>query len=201
MNPYELDYLRTLHSFELNLLNSKLLFIHIPKTAGCSIASAFNCNNSYHTKASDIPELFFSKYYSFTFVRDPIDRCISAFYYLMKNGMNQQDSSDSNKYVKTFPTFSAFVMDGGLEAALNEQIHFIPQYKFLEGRELDFIGRYECLNEDLEHMLNQNNLPPIELSKKNCSFRPKHFTLTLKRSVVKKIKNIYEGDFELFDYS
>jgi len=119
----------------------------------------------------------------------------------MKNGINQQDSSDSNKYVKTFPTFSAFVMGGGLDTALNNQIHFMPQYKFLEGRKLDFIGKYEFLDDDLQYILNQNNLNPVKLPKKNSSFRPKHLTFTLKKSVVKKIKNIYEEDFELFDYS
>lgn len=93
----------------------------------------------------------FAESFSFTFVRDPASRVLSAYHdkvhnpaWLRKFGLT--DPSDPTKPV----TFSAFLerLESGL---LHKDLHWIPQSAMIpdDGRDFTFIGRVENIDADM----------------------------------------------------
>jgi hypothetical protein len=71
-------------SMAFNLRGKKVMFFHLPKTGGQSIYKAFGKKIQTHTPLSHPArqhELAQSSY-SFAFVRHPLDRCVSFFYWV-----------------------------------------------------------------------------------------------------------------------
>ena len=80
----------------------RVLFVHIPRCAGTSLeASMFGQTNySQHLTTTQLSQLLGAAAYKgcfrFTFVRDPVDRYLSAFYYLLHRGGAALEREDAN---------------------------------------------------------------------------------------------------------
>jgi hypothetical protein len=144
------------------VLRRKLLFIHIPKTAGVSIEHSLFGRTLFRHKSFRQFELAFSKsqlasLFKFTFVRNPWDRLVSAWTFLREGGMNEQDKEWFSKNIAQFPDFESFVMKWlAGQNVVRTYVHFQPQMVFTRtGRgtvELDFVGRFENLADDFERL-------------------------------------------------
>ena len=91
------------------------VFVHIPKTGGTSVKNLFNTSDkvivppgrAVHASAYSIKECLegdFEKYKSFSIVRDPYDRLISAFLF-SAGSMHLKYSGDSEKLYDIFNNF------------------------------------------------------------------------------------------------
>lgn len=126
-----------------------IIFVHIPKCAGNAIMqSLFGVRGQGHHKIIDYlkedKEKFYN-YFKFAVIRDPIERFVSAFYYLKRGGMGTYDREFSDKYLSGFQSVDqlckAMMEDKSLEVRVLKWTHFIPQveYVFLNGEcALDF---------------------------------------------------------------
>ncbi len=80
--------------------------------------------------------------------------------------------------------------------------HFKPQYYFIEGFNLDFVGKFENLEKDFKEVMkkagirNHPKLPHKRKSKKKKDYKD-YYNEETKRLVQEK----YKKDFELFGYS
>ena len=180
----------------------KCIFVHIPKTAGQSIETVFlnlldldwktraplllrendipelGPPRLAHLKATEyvdykyIPEALFRDYYKFTFVRNPWDRVVSLY-----KGLG---------FYKHIP-FKVFVMNTLQEELWKSKYWFVgPQNQYICDKQgnfiVDFIGRFESLQEDFNHIctnvgLMPTKLPHVNASKKSMQYsadRPKH---------------------------
>jgi hypothetical protein len=201
MNPYILDVMRSnrLNSGNISLLRS-CIFVHIPKCAGNTIKDCVGgFGQDSHSKAKEIPKDFFDNFYSFSFVRNPWDRCLSAYYYLFKGGArNSQDFIDREEFVINYPNFYDFLIKGGLDRAASNQTHFIPQVRFLEHRSFNFIGKVENIKKDME-IVCKNLKIECDLPHFNRSIRPSPSSYTPKMADV--ISRVYQEDIEEFGFS
>ncbi|HSH75802.1 MAG TPA: sulfotransferase family 2 domain-containing protein, partial [Longimicrobiales bacterium] len=82
----------TLRSFD----DRRCIFVHIPKCAGFSVArSLFGNLAGGHLTVRKYQMIYrrreFSEYFKFTFVRNPWDRVVSAFFFLKEGGVNEVD--------------------------------------------------------------------------------------------------------------
>lgn len=186
-------------------LEKEIIFIHIPKAAGVSINSSIykNYGCSHAPVGFYIENLGIEVYrslFTFTFVRHPIDRFISAFEFLKKGGMHSIDRDFSDYFLlksKDVNEFSRLFFE---EKKIREYIHFKRQSDFLTWNgniEVDFIGKFENLEEDFSVVCNahgiQNNLQKLNVTQKKES-------IDLEQENIDRLTQYYNSDFENFNY-
>ncbi len=111
----------------------KVIFVHVIKTGGVSIATALNMDNKqYHASASKIRKRvgddIWNDYFKFTFIRNPFDKIVSQYHYnRYKWGFKD---STFKEYIKAFNA--------------GKKISTFPQLNLSYiDEKLDFIGRFE----------------------------------------------------------
>ena len=194
-----------------DLLKYKIIFIHVPKVAGNGLLKSLNINSSNHIHLAlyefeDVKK--FKEYFKIGFVRNPWDRFVSSYYYLKKGGMNNEYDLSMQEKLKRFNEFEDFVFellyDSKFRNEILKEIHFSTQYSWLmnlEGEiEMDYIGRFENLEEGfllLKEKLGRNS---AELKKYNSS-KHKPYWEYYTKEMVEAVRNIYAKDIDTFNYS
>ncbi len=196
----------------------KCLFIHIPKTAGQSIEHMFLNSLSLsweeraplllkynpdpskgperlaHLTADEYvncgyisPELF-SRYFKFTFVRNPWDRLVSEYKY---RGYDNQFSLDD------------FIRYHLPKAGMSDNYrHLIPQSHFFsKDHNVDFIGRFENLQDDFTVVaeklgLETSLLPHVNASRNHLQAYQDCYTDFSRKWVA----DMYQEDISRFNY-
>jgi len=202
-------------------IKHKCIFVHIPKTAGQSIELYFlrllglnwNSRGSLllrynenpkkgpeslaHLTCSEYTELGYidrrraKEYFKFSFVRNPWDRLVSEYKYRYQNKVLFKDFVKQIKITSNRPCSDTLR-------------HLLPQYVFLfdeEGKPLvDFIGRFENLQEDFNKVFKKLNIPGGNLGKRNVFYRRKHYSYYYDKETKNIVSEIYKKDIEIFGY-
>lgn len=187
----------------------KCVFVHVPKTAGQSIELFFlNLHNitwkekdqllmSKNTLAEKGPERLdhmiaseyydcghmekekYDEYFSFAFVRNPWERLVSEYLH---------------KKIDKDMTLKEFVISGLPEKNMmcDKYRHIIPQSEYLfdsDGKQLvTFIGKFERLQQDFDHICKQLGIEDSTLPHKNSSYSFRRLMLRKIRHLFKKTK-------------
>jgi len=184
-------------------LEKKCLFFHIPKTAGISISNSIYGDIKWGHRTVNYYKSYygdevFNSLYKFCFVRNPYDRLFSAYTFLKKGGINDQDLAFSEKHLHEYLDFEDFVLRGLEKKEIMEWVHFRPQHTFVcddnDKMVMDFVGKMENINEDFSYLCKQINVN-VELKKLNMSFVKKNDFSDNIKSI---IKSKYQKDFTLF---
>ncbi len=140
----------------------RCIFIHVPKTAGISIAQAlFGQIGGGHATIARYQIVFskhdFNRYFKFAFVRNPWDRVFSAYNFLRKGGMNAKDAQWAAANLPRELTFESFVNMELSKPHILRARHFIPQFEYvcLPSRRkilIDYVGFYEHLQDDFRQV-------------------------------------------------
>ena len=164
------------------------LFVHVPKTAGQSVESFFlglhglswenraplllkpnpdparGPERLAHLTAQEyvgcgyVTEQRFRKFFKFAFVRNPWDRLVSVYHY---------------KGFKDRYSFRDFILRGMSfeNRYLGVYRHLMPQYEYLYDNKgnllVDFIGRFENLQNDFEEVCKKLRIEPGMLPHRN----------------------------------
>ena len=205
----------------------KIIFIHIPKTAGSSINKFYfgTKNKDWKIPNYDIlygwcpefkihlqhatPEQLlktglvsqkqWKEYFKFTFVRNPWDRAYSDYLWMKQD--TQVQGSFKQFITRTGP-FRKVLSDQSTKSYRGD--HLLPQSVYFNGvksSRFDFIGRFENFDQDI---LALNSRLGIKRSfnlfeKKNVN-RLKHYSFFYNHSKMKMVEEIYAEDIERFDY-
>ena len=184
-------------------LEKKCLFFHIPKTAGISISNSIYGDIKWGHRTVNYYKSYygdevFNSLYKFCFVRNPYDRLFSAYTFLKKGGINDQDLAFSEKHLHEYLDFEDFVLRGLEKKEIMEWVHFRPQHTFVcddnDKIVMDFVGKMENINEDFSYLCKQINVN-VELKKLNMSSVKKNDFSDNIKSI---IKSKYKKDFTLF---
>jgi chondroitin 4-sulfotransferase 11 len=188
-NPPEKNFQNAIISCE----SRNFLYMKIAKVAGTSILRNVlekEINDVIHKKDhkmefdiwyENITKERLDRYFSFTFVRNPWDKIVSLYHHF-----------------KVKESFKQFVLDGKSKYKRSMIAHSLPQYHYIEFTPLDFVGRYENLEEDWKFVANKigvcNKLPHINKS------NHKHYTEYYDDETIEVIRNEYKKDIELLGY-
>jgi hypothetical protein len=205
------------------------VFISVPKTASTTInfylrdrnvsiqspleiSSLHSPPEQYHKSINELYKDHFrecaeSECFKFAFVRNPWDRLVSAYYDFKTLRGTHIDR-------RRIPSFNVFC-ENLIESKWVENVHFRPQHTFLEFKNgdpydtMDYIGRYENLQEDLSTIFNRcNGILGINIETW-LSLAPKyretrssreHYTEFYNDQTRELVRKIYEKDIELFEY-
>jgi hypothetical protein len=182
------------------------IFIHVPKCAGSSVAmSIFGDTPTGHLPLYWYEKHFserYKHYFKFGFVRDPVRRALSAYRYLLQNP--QPRDRAAFELVSRYSRFDTFIDSWLHPENISKQIHFAPQYQFLQNAmgqvAVDFIGRQEHLETDFAALCEQLGVE-AELSHLNRSPGPSYPTTGICSELSRKrIREVYARDYELFSY-
>lgn len=206
----------------------KFLFIHNPKAAGSSVSSAlqqyrysnlfgrakaglairmkrkFNLklklnSNDYpvHTATADlkklIPANIFNSYYKFGFVRNPWDWQVSLYHYIRKD-----KNHEHHHLVNTFKTFDEYIRWRVAGHVFDQKSMFYDQEENLL---VDFVGKFETLNEDFDSVCNKlklnTSLPHLNSSREKSNSFLKFYT----PETLKLVEDAFADDIRLFGYT
>lgn len=179
------------------------IFVHIPKVAGKSISTGlFETDKPGHYFISDYYQEdreFVRDAFSFAFMREPLERLSSAYYFLVSGGGNDRDKEFGEYLRERAPTFDSFVLDWLTEKRLYSWIHFIPQSDFLmlEGEvAVDYLADFTNLESSYKELMNRiPGATPLPLVNKTKVIKQSEFSV----EVVGKVKSLYKRDFELYE--
>jgi hypothetical protein len=142
-----------------------------------------------HIPAAKIKELIgeniWSSYYKFCFERNPWDKVISAYYFIA--------AQSSNKKI----TFQQF-LDSYLEVPYN-----YPLYTIDDNVVVDFIGKYESLEEDMLKIYKEIGLPYdgwLPIAKGNYRKNREHYSQFYTLAQKQIVEKYFEKEIELFNY-
>lgn len=187
----------------------KCIFIHIPKCAGSSINQQLKLDSvgfSGHSPASYHSE--YKNYFSFTFVRNPYDRVVSAYKYFrkLKEGhrwykrnsiiSNAANEMDFNEFVNHIPDFMKLMKRE--EGSFQSGIHFQAYGYFLDSN-IDYLARFENIQEDYAYILKKLQLPRTNLRKINSTNNSDYRQLYMEDSK-RAVYNIYQEDINKYNY-
>lgn len=137
------------------------IFVHIPKCAGDAINQClFGNRGGGYTTLEQYLNIFeprcIADYFKFTFVRNPWDRLVSAYFYLKRGGAGEQDRHWYEDHLSGYADFDEFVRHWLTRRQVRQWHHFTPQYYYmLDRREkvrLDFVGFVENIEADFAHV-------------------------------------------------
>ena len=202
--------------------NKIVHFAHIPKTGGTTIEqyiissgqakyafmdmqhvanpSRFSWNNSspQHVDGNTLRRLFPVNFFThfFTFVRDPVDRFISAYLFQLKEPFSAIKNDDINEFIEN-ELVNGININGWCDN------HFLPQHMFLYPG-----GNYSAFLLGVEGMIEAKRYIDklFEIRSKTTELPyfqkgDRHETETFRRSLssvsLSRLKEIYKRDYEL----
>jgi chondroitin 4-sulfotransferase 11 len=179
---------------------SPYLFIHVPKTGGTSIIHALNIYDyCCHEPISKYPRYLTKNIFTFAFVRNPFDRILSAYNYLITECGNNGDISFARSHLSKFKNFNEFIREFETSANLQSWLHFQTVFNFID-RHIDFVGRYENIQADFNVVCDRIGLLRLPLEHKNSAIH-KHYSTYYDNRSINIVKKIFSRELNEFDYN
>ena len=150
----------------------KTLFIHVPKTAGSSMEQQSFLGGGGHEWAMDYMRKFgvgpnnevWKQTFKWGFVRNPWDRFVSVYFRWPPTKHNPEKFKE---FVMGEFSDTGFDIEAMKRNDWHLHHHFLPQHYFLCDDRMnvlvDFVGRFESLDEDWRYVCERIGVPYREL--------------------------------------
>jgi len=198
---------------------NKFIFVHIPKTGGGSISSCLHSFVDGRSRLGHQPLKEYVRnntfgflddgdYFKFSFVRNPWDMTVSMYHYLWESGHRWpiRWRKINKKFSKL--SFSEWLKDETFESPVIRSIDvterrakFGSLLDWVEygDHKLDFIGKFENLQEDFNIVCDKIGIPRQQLPHKNKS-KHKHYAEYYNEETREIVGKKYAKDIEYFGY-
>jgi len=205
-----------------------VVFIRPPKVAGTSISHTLGLQeviqrkefqkmenwvqfSHYHypslVKEGWVSKDFDRKAFKFAFVRNPFDRAVSTYFYLKNYKMIGADGKRRDRFEASFDTFKDWCQylakrefsPVGLYNNRNRSI-YNAQWEWLKDVRLDFIGKFETLQESFNDLCKLLGAEPKLLQKMRGSSHD-HWSTYYDKETKDIIVDIYSDDFKHLGYN
>jgi len=168
----------------------KIIYYDIPKCASSTIRSIFfNESMSLANPQTDL-----KNYFKFTFCRNPFDRMVSNYSMFTQSNfrIKQIQQFHNNPRELSFLEFVKLTCQ-------HTNHHWLPQYNFIHGYEIDHIGRLENMKQDFYIVCDKAGISQQQLSQKNKT-NHKRYTEYYDDETKEIVAEKYAKDIEYFGY-
>ncbi len=174
-------------------------YLALPKYLGKKpkiFSGCFRGHSSALKLAQQLPESIFNEYFKFGFVRNPWDREVSRYFYILKT--TDHPKHQKIKQMESFEEFAESLL------TFHKEIRpLVNQIERLSDKSdnvlVDFIGKYENIHQDFQYACHQIGLPDLKLPTVNKSGHKNYRAYYSERSKA-IIEQIYQKDIEYFQY-
>jgi chondroitin 4-sulfotransferase 11 len=183
----------------------KFIFIHYPKTAGETIN--YLLSNNRHPAFKHRKIRFFEdkydlkEYFKFTFCRNPWDQVVSFYFHFKRLKVCYPFHSCTIANRLSFSDYCKKMFQSESGACLNHLHH--SHYSYLLNSKnnvnIDFIGRFENLQQDFNTVCDKIGIPKQQLPHKNKS-KHTHYTEYYDDETREIVAEKYAKDIEYFGY-
>ena len=210
------------------IINDRVIFISIVKTAGTTIRNIWRENHSAWSKHTnvlnktsnnkkgkrhfqiDTKTMDLKKYFIFTIVRNPYDRLVSLFLFSKNGGggANGEFALDINmRLTIRLSSFKDFIIDikNKWDTCKND-IRYKPMIDWIRDDDNNIltnkIVKFENLQEDMNEVFEKTGLTYIDFSKNHDykSENRKHWMEYYDKEILDIVNELYYEDFIVFDY-
>lgn len=167
----------------------KLVFIHINRTGGVSIETAFEQPVMDHTQPFKIMKELgdkWNEYYKFSIVRNPWDRMVSV--YSNRKKWNNEDSTENIEFEDWMLSLNYYKEFNQLKWITNPKSEII----------VDFVGRFERLEYDFQKVCRKIGVKKALPHKNKSEHQPYQCYYTDKTK--KLIEEYCAEEIEMFGY-
>jgi hypothetical protein len=198
---------------------NKYIFIHIPKTAGTSVAHALQEAQFPHTVKGtrfgykkhtpaltikqNISNAIWKSHFKFAFVRNPWDLMVSSYCWWLRKGRLFDDSiAQKAKQVEQFDNFKQFILSDFGRTHINEiKAQDLSHWICDENGAIiiNFVGKVENLEQDLEYVFSQLGTSCPNLTVSNASQRDTYRTY-YDQETKEVIQNRFNWTIKTFNY-
>jgi hypothetical protein len=186
----------------------RCIFVRIPKTASRSVTlSLFGNLGGGHTDIRRYRKVFgdeFDRYFKFTFVRNPWDRLVSAYFFLKDGGLTPAASSWSQTHLSAFASFSSFVDGWVTPENVTTWRNFRPQHAYVCDADghfaVDYVGCFERLEGDFRAVSQRLGIEAELLHENRTAGRRIDFRTYYTDAMAEAVGKAYARDIELFGY-
>jgi hypothetical protein len=183
-----------------------IAFIHIPKAAGTSVQSAlYGKTVVRHGTWEDLRRFDpqgFARWTTLAVVREPLDRFMSAYDYLLGGGTSEFDQAFERRFLRGRPSIARFVDEQlrppATRARILAWVHFRPQAEFVVDATRTVRVRRLVPYNRLDEMLPALLPPGARLRRLNATKGPRTTRAALSPDAVDLLLRIYRDDVELF---
>jgi hypothetical protein len=111
-----------------------------------------------------------------------------------------------DSYLTTIDSFEDFIMNWLSEERLHTIVHLRPQYSFLtlpgnpDQILVDFVGRFENIENDFLMITQRLSMSGKQLPKENVNRDKKNYRLEYTPEMIDKVYKLYSRDIKLFRY-
>jgi sulfotransferase famil protein len=177
----------------------KFLWFRVAKVGSTSIKAVFKDNQvelPIKSEQFTFNPTKYKEYFKFAFVRNPWDRVVSCYSQKVENKNPKWAFYYGECFDKGFDYFVDFIDKKDLHTA---DRHIRLQTELIPVQEVDFIGRLESFNQDLNTVLRFIGLKEKKIPKKNSSNHA-HYSQYYNEITKEIIRKKYQSDIEAFGY-
>jgi hypothetical protein len=188
----------------------KVIFIHIPKAAGSSVGMALFDTDIighypyYLYEKYDIKR--FNSFFKFCVVREPFERLISAYFYLLNGGKGKADNKTGCYIRNNSSDLDDFILNVLNDEFCQKHVHFVPQYQFVfdhnDTLKVDQVIKLSDLESDFNQILSNLNISKKLLTNNSNNSNNSNILSPndISDAAKQKVQLIYKKDFELFGF-
>lgn len=179
----------------------KFIWFRVAKVGTRTILNHFKqCEISLdveHASWLHYPNNLYDSYYKFAFVRNPWDRLVSCW---RNKVINENYFKFNNSDLEKMKSFENFVNHVSSLNIYKCDRHLRSQSKLIDINMIDYLGRLETFEDDLNQIFDRIGLPNKKIVQKNATSRTTNYKKYYSEELVEKVAKIYSRDIQIFGY-
>ena len=192
-------------AYNLTISHShRFVWFRVAKVATRTIRHHFETNavvlDVDHAMRVRYPLAVFADYLTFAFVRDPLDRFVSAWHDKVVNANYYAFDEPTHQRMQRVEEFALWTATHDLAALPGTDQHLTLQSRMIDLNRVDFVGRLETFDRDFAEVCERVGAPAVPTAPQNQT-APAGRDRQVSDELRDLVAGMYRRDYQVFGYS